>query len=77
MSKVLDNIKKRAAALGKTIVLPEGEDNRVVKAAAESVKEGIAKIVLLGNENEIKINNPDVDLAGVTIFFTTSAKKKA
>ena len=43
MSKVLDNIKKRAAALGKTIVLPEGEDNRVVKAAAESVKEGIAK----------------------------------
>ena len=46
MSKVLDNIKKRAAALGKTIVLPEGEDNRVVKAAAESVKEGIAKIVL-------------------------------
>ena len=75
MSKVLDNIKKRAAALGKTIVLPEGEDNRVVKAAAESVKEGIAKIVLLGNENEIKINNPDVDLAGVTIVDPLKSDK--
>ena len=75
MSKVLDNIKKRAAALGKTIVLPEGEDNRVVKAAAESVKEGIAKIVLLGNENEITINNPDVDLAGVTIVDPLKSDK--
>lgn len=75
MSKVLDNIKKRAAALGKTIVLPEGEDNRVVKASAESVKEGIAKIVLLGNENEIKINNPDVDLAGVTIVDPLKSDK--
>lgn len=75
MSKVLDNTKKRAAALGKTIVLPEGEDNRVVKAAAESVKECIAKIVLLGNENEIKINNPDVDLAGVTIVDPLKSDK--
>ena len=43
MSKVLENIKKQASLLGKHIVLPEGEDARVVKAAAEAVKEGIAK----------------------------------
>ena len=38
MSKVLDNIKQRAAALGKNIVLPEGEDKRVVEAAAVATK---------------------------------------
>lgn len=67
MSKVLDDIKKRASLLGKHIVLPEGEDKRVVQAAADSVKEGIAKITLLGNEEEIRKNNPEVDLTGVTI----------
>ena len=75
MSKVLDEIKKRAAALGKTIVLPEGEDKRVVKAASDSVKEGIAKIVLLGNEAEIKADNPDVDLSGVTIIDPLTYEK--
>ena len=67
MSKVLDDIKKRASLLGKHIVLPEGEDKRVVQAAADSVKDGIAKITLLGNEEEIRKNNPEVDLTGVTI----------
>ena len=68
MSKVLDDIKKRAAVLGKNIVLPEGEDKRVVEAAAVSVKEGVAKITLLGNPDEIKKANPDVDLSGVTVI---------
>ncbi len=68
MSKVLEEIKKRASLLGKNIVLPEGEDKRVVEAAAQSVKEGIAKITLLGDPAEIAKNNPDVDLSGVTII---------
>lgn len=68
MSKVLDEIKLKAKTLGKTIVLPEGEDARVVEAASVCVKEGIAKIVLLGDENEIKKNNPEVDLSGVTVL---------
>ena len=68
MSKVLDDIKKRASVLGKNIVLPEGEDKRVVEAAAVSVKEGVAKITLLGNPDEIKAANPDVDLSGVTVI---------
>ncbi len=68
MTKVLQDIKKRASVLGKTIVLPEGEDKRVVEAAAASVKEGIAKIVLLGDPDEIKSNNPEVDLMGVEII---------
>ena len=46
MSKVLDGIKPRAVKLNKHIVLPEGEDKRVVEAAAVSVKEGVARITL-------------------------------
>ena len=57
MRNILDEIKAKAKALGKTIVLCEGEDKRVVKAAADATKEGVAKIVLLGNEAEIKAAN--------------------
>lgn len=68
MSKVLDEIFSKAKLLGKTIVLPEGEDKRVVEAASIAAKKGIAKIVLLGNEADIKSANPDVDLTGVTVL---------
>ncbi len=64
---VLENIVKEASKLNKNIVLPEGEDSRVVIAAAEAVKEGIARITLLGNPKEIKANNPDVCLDGVNV----------
>ena len=47
---ILEQIKSKAKALGKTIVLCEGEDSRVVRAAAMTTQEGVAKIVLLGNE---------------------------
>lgn len=67
MNNILDEIKIKAKALHKKIVLCEGEDNRVVKAASDAAKEGLAEIVLLGNEAEIKAANPDVDLTGVTI----------
>ena len=68
MSNVLESIKQQAKLLSKNIVLPEGEDARVVKAAAEVIKEGTAKITLLGNLEEIKKNNPDVNLDGVTVI---------
>ena len=52
-SAFIADIKKRAAALNKRIVLPEGEDARAVRAAAEVVKQKIAKVTLLGNKAEI------------------------
>lgn len=75
MSNILDQIKSKAKSLQKTIVLCEGEDSRVVKAAADTVKEGIAKIVLLGNEAAIKAANPDVDLTGVEIVDPLTSDK--
>ena len=64
---VLEQIKKKASSLNKTIVLCEGEDSRVVKAAEMATKEGIAKIVLLGDAEAIRKANPDIDLAAVEI----------
>ena len=77
MSQVFEQIKSRASLLGKTIVLPEGEDSRVVQAASVCVKEGVAKIVLLGNSDEIKKANPDVDLEGVQIVDPKTNAKTA
>ncbi len=67
MSKLMESIYARSRALGKNIVLPESEDARVVEAASVAVKEGIAKITLLGNEEKIKQANPTIDLTGVCI----------
>ena len=75
MRNILEEIKSKAKALQKTIVLCEGEDKRVVKAAADATQEGVAKIVLLGNEAEIKAANPDVDLTGVTIIDPLTSDK--
>ncbi len=74
---LLDEIKAKAAKLGKTIVLCEGEDRRVVQAAAEITKQGIAKIVLIGNEEECKKVAPDVDLTGITLVDPLTSEKTA
>lgn len=67
MSAILDKIMKEATKLNKNIVLPEGEDSRVVSAASEASKMGLAKITLLGDKDEIVKANPNVDLSKVNI----------
>lgn len=59
------DLRAKAKAAGKTIVLCEGEDKRVVEAASVIVKEGIAKIILLGNTDEIA--KFGFDMSGVKI----------
>lgn len=68
MSKLTDRIIKKAKTLGKTIVLAEGEEIRVVKAAEKIVAEKIAKIILLGNETTIKETYHEVCFDGITII---------
>ena len=74
---LLEEIKAKAAARKKTIVLCEGEDKRVVEAAAQITKEGIAKIVLIGNEAECKKVAPHVDLKGITLIDPLTSDKTA
>ena len=74
---LLDEIKAKATARKKTIVLCEGEDKRVVEAAAEITKAGIAKIVLIGNEEECKKVAPGADLTGITLVDPLTSDKTA
>lgn len=74
---LLEEIKAKAGARKKTIVLCEGEDARVVEAAAKITAEGIAKIVLIGNAEECKKVAPNVDLTGVTLIDPLTSDKTA
>ena len=49
----VDRIKERAKLQNKTILLPETMDDRTYYAAEGAIKEGIAKIVLIGSKAEI------------------------
>lgn len=51
---ILDRIKQRAQAHPRRIVLPEGEDERTLRAAAICVSQGIAHVTLLGREAVIR-----------------------
>lgn len=53
-TKFLDSLLKRAAQNFKTIVLPEGEDERILEAAHNIAANKVAKLVILGNPEEIK-----------------------
>lgn len=43
-----------AKAKGKTIVLPEGNDERTIDAANAIIENGLAKVIVLGNVSEIQ-----------------------
>ena len=64
----VEQLLNKAKSAGKTIVLCEGEDKRVVDAAAQIVKDGIAKIILIGSDDDIKASGSYADLSGVTVI---------
>ncbi|MEI6747857.1 MAG: phosphate acetyltransferase [Bacteroidota bacterium] len=51
---LMERIRERAIQLNKCIVLPEGTEERTIKAADFILKEGLARIILLGPVAEIK-----------------------
>ena len=75
MNNILEEIKSKAKSLNKKIVLCEGEDKRVIEAAAEITAQGIAQIVLIGNEEECKAVAPEVDLTGITLIDPLTSDK--
>ncbi len=54
LSKYLNGLINKAAENVKTVVLPEGEDERVLKAAHIIADAKAAKVIILGNEAQIK-----------------------
>ena len=73
----IDTIKERAKTNIKTIVLPETEDVRVLKAAEMVIKEGFANIILVGNEETTKklANENNINIEGITIVNPVTSDK--
>ena len=64
----LEQISERAKKDIKTIVLPESSDIRTIKAAAAAQEKGIARIVLVGKDEEIKKLAIGFDISMATII---------
>ena len=66
---MIERVIERAKSDIKTIVFPEGNEERTVRAAAILMKEGIAKPILLGDPEQIKAlaAQLDVDIAEIAI----------
>lgn len=66
----IENMKQRAKKDIKTIVLPEGNDIRTIKAVEKVLQEKFADVIVLGNKDDIlnmaKENNINID--GVKII---------
>ncbi len=68
--KILDNIKDKARQLSRTVVLPEGNEERAIVAAKQLVDEEIARVILLGNKQEVAdlASRHGLDTAQVTLI---------
>ena len=71
----IDEIKAKAKANVQTIVLPETEDARTYEAAEKVLKEGTAKLILIGSEEEIAKNKGSFDISGATIVNPATSDK--
>ena len=71
----IDEIKAKAKANVQTIVLPETEDARTYEAAEKVLKEGTAKLILIGSEDEIAKNKGSFDISGATIVDPATSDK--
>ena len=65
---IMDTIYQKAKSKKMRIVLPEGTEERTLKAAAMIVREGLADVILIGNPDEVKKAAQDVDLSGIQII---------
>ncbi|MBR0462854.1 MAG: phosphate acetyltransferase [Clostridia bacterium] len=74
---IIEKIKAKAAANVKTIVLPEGEEERNVQAAAKVVEAGLANIIMLGDPEKVQAvaDKFGVSLKGITIVNPATSDK--
>lgn len=66
----IEGIKDRARKEIKTIILPEAEDIRTLKATETVLKEKYAKIILIGDEEEVlkKAKENNINIEGAKII---------
>lgn len=71
----IDNIKIRAKEKKQTIVLPESEDDRTLEAIEIILKEEIADIILIGDEEEIRKKSKGKNIDGIRIINPLTYEK--
>lgn len=64
----IDEIKAKAKADKKTVILPESMDRRTFEAAAEILAEDIADLIIIGTDEEVKANSAGLDISKATII---------
>lgn len=74
---LVDKLKSKARTYPQRVVLPEGEDERVIRAAAQVTAERYAKITLLGRANLIRAaaDRAEVKLDGIEIVDPPSSSR--
>ncbi len=74
---LMEKITEKAKSQKKTILLPEGSEPRTIQAAGKIAKLGIADVVLLGNEAEIKkgAQESGTDITGVRLIDPATSPK--
>lgn len=74
---ILHPLFEKAKASPKKIVLPEGENDKIIRAAKQAVDEGIAKPVLLGDKKiiETKLEERNIDKKEVTVIDPKNSPK--
>lgn len=71
----IDEIKKKARAVRKTIVLPESMDRRTWEAVETILKEDIADVVVLGTPEEVEANSKGLEVSGATVINPNTSDK--
>jgi len=73
----IDRIKERAKVDKKTIVLPESNDKRTLIAASKILEEGIANLIMIGDEEKISDGAGwlEVDLDGLIVIDPKKTSK--
>ena len=73
----IEEIKNRARNELKTIILPETEDVRVLKAAEKVTSEGFARIILVGDEETTKklAEENRINIDGIKIVNPSKSEK--
>ncbi len=65
MTSFIEGIKEKARSDRRTIVLPEGSDPRTLEAAEQILAEGLADVVILGDEDAMAASGRNLDGAKV------------
>ena len=75
--ELLDTIKQNARKHNKRIVLPEGYEERNIRAADAAIAEGLARIILIGDPDEIKIHGDKLGLKNLSKATIVNPKSHA